>query len=261
MLQLLARLIQIPKNCDCTIPWSSPILTFGRIDLSLIATLGINPSNREFVDIRGNELLEENRRFHTLKSLKIEAWSEIRPELSKRIIDSNLNYFETNPYNGWFRALDHIICGTGCSYYSDLFPACHLDLIPFSTKNKWHKLSNKQKKELLTKSDDTLGVLLKESKIRTIILNGEKVVRTLEDISDQHFSKVEMPTWALPRSSAKDLPGFAYEGFISKVSGVELGRKVTILGFNHNMQSSHGMTNFVKTEIRDWISSNYERSI
>lgn len=52
------------------IPWAAPIISFGDLSKSKIATLGLNPSNREFVDSSGNELLGFNRRFHTLQSLE-----------------------------------------------------------------------------------------------------------------------------------------------------------------------------------------------
>ncbi len=42
--------------CSDTISWASPVPSFGNISRSNIATLGINPSNREFVDENGHEL-------------------------------------------------------------------------------------------------------------------------------------------------------------------------------------------------------------
>ena len=32
------------------IPWSCPVLSFGDVSNAKVATLGLNPSNREFVD-------------------------------------------------------------------------------------------------------------------------------------------------------------------------------------------------------------------
>jgi hypothetical protein len=38
------------------IPWSSPVLSLGDVTMARVATLGLNPSNREFVDGDGKEL-------------------------------------------------------------------------------------------------------------------------------------------------------------------------------------------------------------
>ena len=38
------------------IPWACPVPSFGDPKKSTVATLGLNPSNREFVDPNGNEL-------------------------------------------------------------------------------------------------------------------------------------------------------------------------------------------------------------
>ena len=63
-----------------------------------------------------------------------------------------------------------------------------------------------------------------------------------------------MRAWSLPRQSKPDVMGFAYEGMVDAVSGIELGHKVLVLGFNHNLQSSFGVTTEVIYAIRDWIA-------
>ena len=85
---------------------------------SKIATIGLNPSNREFLDVEGKELDKELRRLQTLNSLGIQNWSEIKEEHINVIIDACQCYFENNPYNGWFRILDDLISGTSTSYYN-----------------------------------------------------------------------------------------------------------------------------------------------
>ena len=44
------------------IPWGSPVPSFGDLSISRVATLGLNPSNREFVDESGGELQGPLRR-------------------------------------------------------------------------------------------------------------------------------------------------------------------------------------------------------
>ena len=38
-----------PKNCH-VVPYSTPVVSFGNPETSTVATLGINPSSREFLD-------------------------------------------------------------------------------------------------------------------------------------------------------------------------------------------------------------------
>src|SRR5438094_2076415 len=113
---LVRRLDDTAMSGADVIPWSCPVPSFGDISRSRIATLGLNPSNREFVDESGTELDGPSRRFHTLKSLGLARWSDVGTRHLQLILDSCLAYFSRNPYNGWFRKLDQIISGTPASY-------------------------------------------------------------------------------------------------------------------------------------------------
>jgi hypothetical protein len=41
---------------------------------------------------------------------------------------------------------------------------------------------------------------------------------------------------------------------VRALSGVQLGREVLVLGFNHNIQSSFGVTTRVRAAIRQWVA-------
>lgn len=236
------------------IPWAAPIISFGDLSKSKIATLGLNPSNREFVDSSGNELLGFNRRFHTLQSLGIESWSNIESIHLSKIIDSCYGYFDVNPYDGWFGSLEKLFIDTNSSYYGIFSGICHLDLIPYATSIKWGNLSKYQKDELLKKYSNVLGLLIKESNIETIVMNGQSVIDNLQSISDGDFERELVSSWELPRRNNKGVTGYAYKGTIRKIYGVDLGREVLVLGYNHNIQSSFGVTTQVRTSIQKWIS-------
>lgn len=240
------------------IPWSSPILSFGDLSCSTIATLGLNPSNREFVDVNGVELEGEFRRFHTLNSLGIRNWSCANTEHCELILDSCKNYFNNNPYDGWFKGLDIIISGTEASYYSTTIKACHLDLIPYATSCKWTELTSKERLILLKLVGDTLGLLIKDSPIRFLILNGKTVIENLQIVTGVNFKQENYFDWTLPRKSGAGVSGFAYSGVINEVAGIRLGREVHVLGFNHNIQSSFGVTTQVKNSIRNWITASHK---
>src|ERR1019366_159331 len=162
---LVDRLDRLVASHLRVIPWSSPVPSFGDLSRSTVASLGLNPSNREFVDDRGCELDGEFRRFHTLGSLKLESWSDIDATHLRMVVESCSEYFFRNPYDRWFRRLDAVISATGTSFYNTFLPACHLDLIPFATACKWTQLEPAQRARLLRIAGDTLALLLRQSPV------------------------------------------------------------------------------------------------
>ena len=237
------------------IPWSCPVPAFGDVSRSVIATLGVNPSNREFVDESGRELDGPFRRLHTLTSLGLRKWSDVDATHVTMIAQACREYFSRNPYNGWFGALDHVMSGAGVSYYGGARQACHLDLIPYATKCKWTDLTIRQRTSLLAVGGDTLAVLLRDSSIRVLIMNGQTVVAHLQKVANAEFQRTEMREWTLPRKSGSGVVGVAFRGTLTQLSGVDLERSIIVLGYNHNLQSSFGVTMSVKKAIAKWVSA------
>ncbi|SHH48947.1 hypothetical protein SAMN04488109_4017 [Chryseolinea serpens] len=196
------------------------------------------------------------RRFQTLRSLKLSKWSDLDDNHERLVLDSCLNYFKRNPYDAWFKKLDYIISGANYSYYFPLGNACHLDLIPFATARKWSDLETKEKLLLLELSGDTLGVLLKASKVNLLVLNGITVVQSFLKVSNCELEKRKIPNWTLPRIVGDGVAGYSYKGTVSKIGNIRLPRIVTVLGYNHNLQSSYGVTSDILKSIREWISNN-----
>ncbi|MHB8482188.1 MAG: hypothetical protein ACYDBV_05545 [Nitrospiria bacterium] len=255
MLSILVKCLDYASLSETSvIPWSCPVPSFGDLSRSTVATLGLNPSNREFVDRLGNELDGPFRRFHTLKSLGLARWSDANVRHLQLIIDSCRTYFYKNPYDGWFKKLDYLISGTKASYYTGLASACHLDLIPYATACKWTALTRQQRLALLAVAGNTLGSLLRDSPVQVLILNGHSVVEQFQDISGVRLEKQVMREWLLPRGSQSGVTGFSYKGTLRDLSGFQLEREVLVLGFNHNIQSSFGVTTQVTTAIRKWIT-------
>lgn len=235
--------------------WAAPVPSFGNLARSSIATLGINPSNREFVDEAGKELTLDERRFHTLHSLKIRKWEKAGHKETDLILDSCNEYFFRNPYNGWFKKLDAIISSTGFSYYDRFFPACHIDLVPFATEQKWGTLPATQRKALLLNNADLLKRLIQESNLQYLILNGQSVVSEFEIASGLCLEAELVEGWQLPRATGQGVPGIAYTGICHTIAGKSLSKPITILGFNHNIQSSFGVTTAVMRNIAKWVGS------
>jgi len=227
---------------------------FGSLPSAVLATVGLNPSNREFVDLSGHELQGEARRFHTLKSLGLDRWSEVKEEHLHSMSVYCQQYFWRNPYNLWFKRLEHLVSGISASYYARSGTACHLDLVPYATTSKWNTLKPFQRSALSDAAGDTLGQLIRDSSIRILVLNGTSVARQFEELSDVPLKKTEHKSWALARASGTPVTGFSYEAMIHRFANVNLGRGVLVLGFNHNVQSSFGISARVLSALRGWIA-------
>jgi hypothetical protein len=231
----------------------APIISFGDYSKSRIATLGLNPSDKEFYDSEENELVGNDRRFHTLSSLNLTSWDQIDKVSLKKILFTCENYFYGNSYDRWFKPLNIILSGTGASYYDSFNSACHLDLVPYATRTKWGELLGDQRHALLQIGSKFLGEILNSSSIEVLILNGKSVITNLERASGTEFSMKEITSWQLRRSRGY-VKGEAYIGRISELGGVSLKKQILVLGFNHNIQSSFGVTNEVKNSIKNWVT-------
>jgi len=236
------------------IAWSSPVPAFGNPSCSKVATLGLNPSNREFVDEHGCELEGPRRRFHTLRSLGLTAWQDVDSSHLRQIIHSCEDYFDGNPYDRWFKVLDRVVSGAGASYYSSVEPACHLDLIPYATFSKWTELTSRQRLGLLDLARRGVASLIKDTDIEILILNGRSVVAQFEVFSDCRLTAVPMEPWTLKRSG-QPVAGVGYYARVDQLDGADLGRQLLVLGYNHNLQSSFGVTSVAIDAIRDWVAS------
>ncbi len=260
---LISRIETSEMQHSGVIHWGCPVPVFGNLERATVATLGINPSNLEFVDSKGKELEGGSRRFHTLNSLELPSWRSADSTHLRVILESFNEYFSRNPYDRWFRRLDTILAGANASFYNrhentlqivaTSHFACHLDLVPYATKQKWTELSVRQRESLLRVGGNCLGQLLRDSAIDFIVCNGRSVVQQFELVTGLTLSSSELRGCELPRQSGPDVKGIVYEGAVGRICGVDLERDVTVLGFNHNLQSSFGVTNNVLKVLAAWI--------
>ena len=251
---LIDRLASSAMSGMDVIHWGAPVPCFGDLSRSHVATLGLNPSNREFVDDRGVELLGPHRRFHTLNSLGLGSWLDADARHLRLILDSCRTYFFGNPYDRWFKKLDRVISGIGASYYSASNSACHVDLIPYATTRKWTELTVRERSSLLAIAADSLALLLRDSAVRVLILNGRSVVEQFRELSGVQLECHEMREWSLSRNRKPDVAGFGYSASVKTLCGVTLSNRLLVLGYNHNIQSSFGVTTLAVEAIRRWVT-------
>ncbi len=62
-----------------------------------------------------------------------------------------------------------------------------------------------------------------------------------------------MSDWSL-RWNSDVRKGYAYWGMVDTLCGVKLYRTVKVLGFNHNIQGTPGVTTEIVDAIGNWIS-------
>lgn len=111
---------------------STPVVSFGDPATARAATLGKNPSRREFVDDAGVLLRGDRRRLATLESLGAASLEVLSDELAATVVADCAMYFRRQPYRRWFDPLDLLLRdGVGARYYDGT--ACHLDLVQWAT--------------------------------------------------------------------------------------------------------------------------------
>ena len=255
MTTFVDRLDALQASSSSIIPWGCPVPFFGDLSSARTATVGINPSNREFTDVSGQELQGHERRLPTLGSLGISRWSDVNALHLREIIDACSLYFHRNPYDRWFRVLEQVLGPSGLTFYGSQPTSCHLDLVPFATTNKWGLLSISERRRLLDASGDALGSLLRESSLELLILNGRSVVDHFEILADVCLDRSTMRSWSLPRDPGPEIVGVAYSGEVDEIGGVGLSRAIRVVGYNHNLQSSFGVTCRVIANIGQWLRS------
>ncbi len=253
------EILQLAKNIELLglkkygiMEWASPIVFFGNLEKSKIATVGINPSNKEFEDGAKNELLREKRRFPTLNSFLIEKWSEITMVEVEAIRKAYRDYFVMSPYDTWFKRLDYILSKSGNSYYFPALDVCHVDLIPYATYEKWGDLSAEKKMKLKQVSVNSIRKIIKYSKLELLILNGKTVIEMMSDLFNLKYRMEHDESIDLPRKSGNHIRGYFYFSELPFLNSE--GRKIHVIGYNHNIQSSYGVTKEVLNNIRDKIS-------
>jgi hypothetical protein len=164
-------------------------------------------------------------------------------------------YFHRNPYDRWFRVLEQVLAPSGFTFYGHQPTACHIDLFPFATADKWGALSSSEQRRLLDVSGDALGTLIRDSRLQVLILNGRSVVDHFELLAGVCLERCQIQSWSLPRSRGPAVAGVAYSGEVHEIGGVHLARSLRVVGYNHNLQSSFGVTSQVIADIGRWLVS------
>ncbi len=156
---------------------STPVLSFGDPTVASIATLGLNPSLREFRNAKGDLLTGRKRRLADLEQLGIASLEPASRDSLLAVKAACDSYFQVQPYH-WFRPLEQLLLGLDTSYYDG--SACHLDLVQWATDPVWSGLPKAQRQALITADSAFLREQLRQENVRLVLANGRTVIDALK---------------------------------------------------------------------------------
>ena len=213
---------------------STPVVAFGNSRTATIATLGLNPSRKEFLDDSGNELMGSERRLATLKSLGVSALADAPTKAVEQVLQACDAYFQNKPYWGWFGKLEEVLQHFGASYID--CSACHLDLVQWATDPTWNNLRPaKLKRQLIDADANFLKAQLTNENITLLLVNGSGV-------ADQLCKKLGASLREVDRIDG------LWQHRVRLCEGKVFGR-VRVISWNPNLQSSPGVSNELILEI------------
>lgn len=222
----LIEMARRPRPSGCLIvDGSTPVVSFGDVTTSRIATLGINPSDREFIE-NGKLLDGDSRRLETLDSLGSKESETLSTVQAQALLDSCFSYFKTgNAYGQWFDILDHVInSGFNASYYDG--SACHLDLVQWATSTKWASIAKPIQIRLLDEGTQHLQDQLTNEQISHVIVNGRAVWNELTRSKFLTYNEVGCLTYGSQQTKSKLIVGNA--------------GSTKFIGWTANLQSGFG---------------------
>lgn len=168
--------VRTPPPADCSVvPLSTPVVCFGDQQAASVATLGINPSWRQFADDDGHLLTGDRERLTALSDFGVSDPRDLSRDDVAEIVLACTDYFDHAPYWRWFAPLEALLTGVGASYLDR--SACHLDLVQWATLPVWSKLSDDVRARLLDADAAFLGRQLRHDGIRLVLVNGVSAVR------------------------------------------------------------------------------------
>jgi hypothetical protein len=125
------------------------VLFFGDGLSAEIATIGLNPSRREYLDEGGRLLRAREQRFATLESLGAQSRALLTDAQADEAISVMRSYYDEGKpvYGQYFRHLSNFLSGAGTSYSER--SAVHLDLVQEATTKVWNELAESERAALL----------------------------------------------------------------------------------------------------------------
>ncbi len=178
---LVARVRRDPPPVPgLVVPESTPVVCFGDQRTATVATLGINPSSREFLRPAGELLDGAERRLETLRSLAAEHLSDLSDDQVDALLLGDYDYYKPGhrPYR-WFDYLKPVLAQVGASYEGGT--ACHLDIVQWATVKKWGDVDAALRVQLIAEDEPFLVHQLtwdrpEVGRFRLVLVNGKTCI-------------------------------------------------------------------------------------
>lgn len=156
-------------------PGTLPILFFGDLFTAEVASVGLNPSDQEYVTKAGQMLAGSAQRFATLDSVAAEGRASLSDAQCDEAIEWMRGYYDEGKpvYGTWFNALSRVVEGFGASFRART--AAHLDLVQESTSPVWSELPAGEKEALLARDLPFLEWEIRAFAPRAVICTGKTV--------------------------------------------------------------------------------------
>lgn len=234
------------RDVECVMRDACPVPFFGDAASAEVATVGLNPSHGEFETNEGQARLKS--RLPNRARLRIGDWDEATDGICSHIAHACSHYFARNPYWRWFNPLDALLSqiGRGTLYAGG---ACHVDLVPWSTRPIWGNLSYRERQILLREGQPVFHRLLASVAIDVLLLNGTTVVDAIQGATTDRLRWEHARDWPIGRGT-----GRRWWGTLNRIGSHALTRPVRVLGWSANLQSS-----FVRSAVRqsmfDWVAA------
>jgi hypothetical protein len=236
MEQYLIERIRTTPHMECIVRNSIPVVSFGDFTKVNVATLGINPSKNEFHEEY------KNKRFTDLLSLNVRRHDLLAIKQVEEVFDSCCQYFQFNPYRKWFDKLEnYVLTRLNVSYYNGT--ACHLDLIQWATDPIWRGLKYEDQQSLLNSDFPFLLKQLENSSINTLIINGLTAQKLF--FNALNHSKFTNDWISCDGKKCR---------IINTVIHIN-DKKIKVLAYSSNLQSTVGLSNNMRNEIGSWIAT------
>ena len=248
---VIAEAVSSPRHQQWGFPrieWACPVPFFGRAERARIASVGLNPSDKEFLDGHSRPLREGEQRLATLCSLGLQDWNAAGQEECSDVAQACSGYFGLNAYWRWFRPLESILDDAGRGTFRD-GGACHIDLAPWATHRPWGKLTDIEQDALVKCGEPVLKALFESTQFEVLLLNGASAVKGL-----QRVAGVELPFEFATDWDDRVGRGKRWSLRRDSLGRIELARPVTILGWNWNLQSSR-IASTTRESIYAWAAS------
>ncbi len=151
------------------------MLFFGDLFRADVASVGLNPSDQEYLTKYGVLLAGPAQRFATTDSLGADNRSSLSDEQCAEAVQWMRNYYEPGKpvYSSWFNALARVIDGFGASFRAG--SSAHLDLVQESTRPVWSELDGLEREELLKQDLPFLEWEIRAFPLRAVICTGKTV--------------------------------------------------------------------------------------